>query len=206
MEIEVKLRLPDSAAYQKLLSVLSPFHRQTLRQYNTFFDGAAAELSSRRAVLRLRFYDDDSKCVVSLKAKAVIVDGVSRVEEDEEELDPLIGRECVADPARLGAVESRIMRRVRDEFGVVGGGFVCLGGFRNVREVYDWNGLKLEVDETLYDFGTCYEIECESQEPEKVKQLIEEFLKENGIDFSYSVVSKFAIFRSGKLPQLPAND
>ncbi|KAA8522946.1 hypothetical protein F0562_009368 [Nyssa sinensis] len=200
MEVEVKIRLPDSASHQKLHSLLSPFHLKIHRQYNTFFDGAASELSSRRAILRLRFYDDDAKCVVSLKAKAVIIDGVSRVEEDEEDLDPATGRECVADPSRLRSVDSRIMKRVWDEFGVGDGGFVCLGGFRNVRGVYEWNGLKLELDETMYDFGTCYEIECESSEPEKVKTLLEEYLKENGISYSYSEASKFAIFRSGKLP------
>lgn len=138
--------------------------------------------------------------MVSLKAKAVLVDGVSRVEEDEEEMDPLIGQECVSDPTRLGLVESRVVKRAREEFGVGERGFVCLGGFRNVRGVYEWNGLKLELDETMYDFGTCYEIECESTEPDKVKNLIEEFLKENGIGYSYSEASKFAIFRSGKLP------
>ncbi|PSS08408.1 Triphosphate tunel metalloenzyme 3 like [Actinidia chinensis var. chinensis] len=107
MEIEVKLRLPDSAAHRSVLSLLSPFHRRTrtLRQHNTFFDGASSELSSRRAVLRLRFYDDDdSKCVASLKAKALLVDGVSRVEEDEEEMDPLAGRQCVTAPSRLCGV------------------------------------------------------------------------------------------------------
>lgn len=196
----MKLKLPDSATHHNLLSLLSPFHLITHRQYNTFFDGAAGELSCRRAVLRLRFYDDNAKCVVSLKAKAVLVDGVSRVEEDEEEMDPLIGQECVSDPTRLGLVESRVVKRAREEFGVGERGFVCLGGFRNVRGVYEWNGLKLELDETMYDFGTCYEIECESTEPDKVKNLIEEFLKENGIGYSYSEVSKFAIFRSGKLP------
>ncbi|KAL7240386.1 hypothetical protein ACSBR2_006103 [Camellia fascicularis] len=119
-------------------------------------------------------------------------------------MDPLLGRDCVADPSKLASVDSRIMKRVRDEFGVVGGGgggIVCLGGFRNVRGVYDWNGLKLEVAQTMYDFGTCYEIECESAYPDKVKNLIEEFLKDNGIHYSYSEASKFAIFRSGKLPR-----
>ncbi|CAN1762971.1 hypothetical protein LINPERHAP1_LOCUS8623, partial [Linum perenne] len=33
-------------------------------------------------------------CVVSLKAEAVLVDGVSRVEEDEEEIDAGLGRAC----------------------------------------------------------------------------------------------------------------
>ncbi|GLT53558.1 hypothetical protein SLA2020_268220 [Shorea laevis] len=51
-----------------------------------------------------------------------------------------------------------------------------------------------------YDFGTCYEVECESDDPERVKRLIERLLEENGIGFSNSETSKFAIFRSGKLP------
>ncbi|KAL3535930.1 hypothetical protein ACH5RR_004391 [Cinchona calisaya] len=202
MEVEVKLRLPDSAAHQKVLSLLSPFLTKTHHQRNTFFDGANRELSSRRAVLRLRFYENSQppKCFICLKAKAVIVDGISRVEEDEEELDSEVGLQCLEDPTKLGDVNSRVAKRAKEEFGVREG-FVGLGGFRNVRNVFEWNGVELEVDETVYDFGTCYEIECESSEPEKVKEKIEEFLKENGIEYSYSKVSKFAIFRSGKLPQ-----
>lgn len=79
-------------------------------------------------------------------------------------------------------------------------GYVCLGGFKNVRGVYEWKGLKLEVDETLFDFGTLYEIECESSEPDKAKEMIEELLNHNGIPYSCSIMSKFAIFRSGELP------
>ncbi|XP_061350819.1 triphosphate tunnel metalloenzyme 3 isoform X3 [Gastrolobium bilobum] len=201
MEIEVKLRLANDEAHRHVTTLLAPFHVITHRQHNIFFDGAASELSARRAVLRLRFYNDDERCVVSLKAKAVLVDGVSRVEEDEEDLDPKVGRDCVAEPGKLGSVESRVLGRVKEEFGVVGeNGFVGLGGFENVRSVYEWKGLKLEVDETKFDFGTLYEIECESTDPEGAKQILEEFLKENGIDYSYSMASKFAIFRSGMLP------
>uniref|UniRef100_A0A5B6ZWN9 Putative triphosphate tunel metalloenzyme 3-like n=1 Tax=Davidia involucrata TaxID=16924 RepID=A0A5B6ZWN9_DAVIN len=203
MEVEVKLRLPDSATHQKLSDLLSPFHTKTLIQENVFFDGANAELSSNLAALRLRFYDLDSLCVVSLKAKPVISAGISRVEEDEEPIDPAIARACVAEPWRLLSVNSsRILKRVREEFGVGEKGLVCLGGFRNVRAVYDWNGLKLELDETHYDFGTSYEIECESSDPDRAKKLLEELLNHNGIRYSYSEVSKFAVFRSGKLPHL----
>ncbi|XP_041007504.1 triphosphate tunnel metalloenzyme 3-like isoform X5 [Juglans microcarpa x Juglans regia] len=198
MEVEVKLRLPDAGAHRRVTNVLAPFHVKTHRQENHFFDGSAAELSALRAVLRLRFSDKDPRCVVTLKAKAVLVDGVSRVEEDEEDLDPSIGRDCAAEPAKLSAVESRVVRRAREEFGALG--FVGLGGFGNVRLVYEWKGLKLEVDETDFGFGTLYEIECESDNPEDAKKLLEEFLKDHGIDYSYSEKSKFAIFRSGKLP------
>ena len=39
---------------------------------------------------------------------------------------------------------------------------VCQGGFRNVRKDFDWTSLKLELDETIFDWGTLYEIEVET--------------------------------------------
>ncbi|KAK9923059.1 hypothetical protein M0R45_031493 [Rubus argutus] len=202
MEVEVKLRLPDASTHQKLSDLLSPFHVQTLIQENIFFDGSNSELSSNRAILRLRFYDGFSRCVLALKAKPVISDGVSRILELEEPFDPVLGRACVAEPWRLQAVDSSsLLKRVREEYVVGEHGFVCLGGFRNVRGVYEWNGLKLELDESNYNFGTCYELECESLNPERDKKVLERFLEENGIRFKYSEVSKFGVFRSGKLPE-----
>ena len=81
-------------------------------------------------------------------------------------------------------------------------GLVCIGGFKNVRNVHEWKELRVEVDETLYEFGTCYEVECESEKPLEAKGLIEELLRSNGIEYSYSNDNKFAIFMSGKLPVL----
>ncbi|XP_041014540.1 triphosphate tunnel metalloenzyme 3-like [Juglans microcarpa x Juglans regia] len=206
MEVEVKLRLLDSVSHQKLSSFLSPFHTKTLIQENIFFDGSNSELSSNLAILRVRFSRPNGhnpQTILSLKAKPVISDGIFRMEEVEEPLDPTLARACIAEPWRLLSVDSSaIIRRVKEEFGLGGRGkgLVCLGGFRNVRAVYEWQGLKLEVDETNYDFGTCYEVECESDDPERDKRLIEKLLEENGIGFSYSETSKFAVFRSGKLP------
>ncbi|KAK8914475.1 hypothetical protein KSP39_PZI024250 [Platanthera zijinensis] len=209
MEVEVKLRLPDAAAHELLAIALSPFHLRTHLQENLFFDGADGELSARQAVLRIRFYDGDSRCVLSLKSRARLVDGISRVEEAEEDIDPSLGRACVVEPCRLNALSasSEILRTVKDDFGIGGEGnenrgsaFVCLGGFRNVRAVFGWKeGLTLELDETRYDFGTSYELECETGEPEKAKEMLERFLSEKGVEYSYSTASKFAVFRAGKL-------
>ncbi|XAR67625.1 Adenosinetriphosphatase [Bertholletia excelsa] len=69
MEVKVKPQLQSSEAHKKILSplspfrcrthsFLSPFHRRTPRQQNTF-GSAIDELSSRQAVLRLQFYNDD---------------------------------------------------------------------------------------------------------------------------------------------------
>ncbi|KAL9299233.1 Triphosphate tunnel metalloenzyme 3 [Arabidopsis thaliana] len=173
MEVEVKLRLLTAPAHLRLTTLLTPYHLKTLNQRNTFFDTPKNDLSLRRAVLRLRFLQNAAvsaaspsppRCIVSLKAKPTLANGISRVEEDEEEIE------------------------------------YWIGGFENVRNVYEWRGVKLEVDETKYDFGNCYEIECETEEPERVKTMIEEFLTEEKIEFSNSDMTKFAVFRSGKLP------
>ncbi|KAK4433329.1 Triphosphate tunnel metalloenzyme 3 [Sesamum alatum] len=200
MEVEVKFRLPNKSSHQKLLSVLSPFHIATRYQHNEFVDGSAYELSSQRAVLLLRLYEQTHipECIVCLKAKPVLADGVSCIEMEYEDLDPAIFKACLDDPQKLMHVDLRVLRRVKEEFGVRR--FVGLGGFRNVRNVYKWKGVKLDVDEAKYHFGEMYEVECETSDPERVKKMMEEFFKENGIDYSYSVMSKFAVFRAGKLP------
>ncbi|KAF3972247.1 hypothetical protein CMV_004228 [Castanea mollissima] len=75
--------------------------------------------------------DNGPLCVVTLKAKAVIVDGVSRVEEDEEPLDPSIRRDCMAEPEKIlsSVAESRVLRRAKEG---VWGARVC--GVRRVSE------------------------------------------------------------------------
>jgi hypothetical protein len=67
MEVEVKLRLADAAAHASLAAALAAARRATHQQENYFFDGAAQELSSRRVVLRVRFYDKDAKAVITVK-------------------------------------------------------------------------------------------------------------------------------------------
>ncbi|KAB2026548.1 hypothetical protein ERO13_D06G191000v2 [Gossypium hirsutum] len=200
MEVEVKLRLPNSQSHQKLSNLLSPFHTTTLIQENIFFDTPTTTLAVSNSALRLRFYNLDSYAVLSFKSKPELTQGISRVEEHEEPIDPSLARSFLTDPNGLLGLsnKSQIMEKLKGEFGV--DELICLGGFKNVRGVYDWKGLKLEVDETVYDFGVCYEIECESKEPERDKELIEGLLMENGIDFVYSDINKFGVFLSGKLP------
>lgn len=89
----------------------------------------------------------------------------------------------------------------------------CLGGFKNVRDVYAWNGHQIELDETKYDWGTLYEIECETVsaflslmldvvlkdwylqvDPESMKAKLETLLKGHGITYEYSKVTKFKNF------------
>jgi hypothetical protein len=115
--------------------------------------------------------------------------GVSRVEEIEETLDPELAVACANDTVRLGRFDSPIIRLVAGEYGVGGDAspFVCLGGFRNTRSVYDLEGdseglgLVLELDETRFDFGTSYELECETAEPYRAKEVLERLLMVAGV-------------------------
>ena len=58
MEVEVKLRLANAKSHHRVTTLLSPLHT-TYRQCNLFFDSGNSELSARRAVLCLRFYNDN---------------------------------------------------------------------------------------------------------------------------------------------------
>ncbi|KAF8644064.1 hypothetical protein HU200_066575 [Digitaria exilis] len=212
MEVEIKLRLPDAAAHRRLSTYLLPGLRRTHAQRNLFFDAAARTLAAATAALRVRLYGPDdlapTRAVLALKRRPRLVAGVSRVEEIEEPLDPALALACADDPARLGGVDSPIVRLVADEYGVGGDAapFVCLGGFRNTRAVYELGeedgegaGLVLELDETRFDFGTSYELECETAEPDRVKAVLERLLTVAGVPYEYSRSNKFGCFMAGKL-------
>ncbi|XP_020195644.1 triphosphate tunnel metalloenzyme 3-like [Aegilops tauschii subsp. strangulata] len=202
MEVEIKLRLPDAAAHRRLSSFLVPGLLRT--------DSPARPLAASAAAQRVRLYGTDdrdpSRAVLTHKRRPRIDAGVSRVEEVVEPLDPALALTCVDNPARLGAVDSPIVRLVSDEYDVSGdkAPFVCLGGFRNTRGGYELEegegqGLMLELDETPFDFGTNYELECETAEPEQAKEVLERLLTVAGGPYEYSRSNKFACFMAGKL-------
>lgn len=68
--MEVKLRLPDRAAYDKAALLFGGSNTQAVyAQENFFFDGSKQELSSKKTILRLRFYNTDEKAVFTIKVR-----------------------------------------------------------------------------------------------------------------------------------------
>lgn len=192
MEIEVKLRLGDAGGHARVAELLAPQCAGTFLQENFFFDGASAELSSRMSVLRLRFFNQNERAVLTLKGKSVVVDGIATASENEEDLNADFARTFISDPAKLVTLESNLMKYVTSAFEV--DTLVCLGGFRNKRMLYNWNGHKIELDETFYDFGTLYELECETERPEELKKELEDWLQQHDVQYQYSTTTKFARF------------
>lgn len=128
----------------------------------------------------------------------MIVDGIGRASELEDKIDPVTSRPFLERPEQLLETSHPVMDAVRKTYNPASG-LVCLGGFQNVRNVFGWEGFTLELDETRYDWGTVYEIEVETTEPEALRDKLEAFLKEHGVGYKYSTVSKFANFRNRTL-------
>lgn len=197
-EVEVKLRIPDSASFAAVKTLLLPSFKTVHDQENHFFDGAQKELSSQKVVLRVRFYGGDQKAVITVKGKQVLKDGIGRAPEEEEEVDPALAREFIRDSSTLLSYDkSELIQKLKEEFKFPKG-LKYLGGFDNKRLVYDWRDFTLEVDQTSYPWGSMYEIECETDQPEALKQSLEELLTKHNIPFGDSKRSKFQNFLSGK--------
>ncbi|EFJ48050.1 hypothetical protein VOLCADRAFT_91224, partial [Volvox carteri f. nagariensis] len=193
MEVEIKIRLPDRAAYDNVAAALGKEQGRTAShmQANYFFDGPDRELNSRRVVLRLRTYNGTEKATITLKGKQILENGIGRASEVEEAVDPAAAARYLAEPDTMLA-EVPLIKTTAEKFGLTS--LVCLGGFRNQRDCYSWEGHTLELDETDFEHGTLYEIECETEHPEALRDKLESFLASLGVSYSYSQTSKFANF------------
>ena len=98
----------------------------------------------------------------SLQGKQVLEGGIGRASEEEAEIPPATARACLDDPARLLALGLPFLDALQASLGAPLPGLVCLGGFDNVRQEFEWQGVLLELDETRYEWGTLHELECET--------------------------------------------
>ncbi len=67
VQVEIKLRLPNKDAHDRVAHELRSSFRETHNQENFFFDGKNGELSKQRMVLRCSFYNHDKRAIVTLK-------------------------------------------------------------------------------------------------------------------------------------------
>ncbi|MEW5302618.1 MAG: hypothetical protein WDW38_008027 [Sanguina aurantia] len=197
LQVEVKLRLPDRAAYDKAAQLFGGSNTTAVyAQENFFFDGSKQELSSKKTILRLRFYNTDEKAVFTIKGKQVLVDGIARATEVEEATEAASARRFLTNPDEA-LKASPLLATTASAQGITS--LVCLGGFKNQRQVYAWQEETIELDETKFEWGTLYEIECETDHPEQLRDKLEGALRENAISFQYSATSKFANFKNRTL-------
>lgn len=219
MEVEVKLRLSNTQTFARVLNLLKARGKYLYEnlQENYFIDGKQKELSSQKAILRLRRCSDpDSntvrQCYITYKARNQIVDGISRVEELEEPIDAcdlelLLGpnksnsRNACVFPQPITqsyqqlASKYSLLSKVQQQHNV--SEFSLIGCFATRRHLVEWrlgdgDTQLLELDHTTYDFGDAFELEAETSRPNFVRGELEALFHDENIEFSYSKRSKFA--------------
>lgn len=166
----------------------------THEQENFFFDGPNNELGATKTVLRVRWYGKNDRAVVTVKGEQILKDGIAKAPEVEESLsDPALSRSMLleGDPSVLLS-SSPLVASLNQKWGLQS--LQIIGGFRNLRREYQWEGETLELDETYFSHGTLWEIEVETARPEEVREKLEKMLSQHRIDYSYSSTSKFANF------------
>ena len=196
MEVEVKIRLPDRASYDKVASLMST-PVATHEQENFFFDGPNNKLGSTKTVLRVRWYNKNDQAVITVKGEQILKDGIAKAPEVEEMLsDPALARSRFLEgegggPSSLLS-SSPLVASLNEKWRLES--LQCIGGFRNLRQEFKWEGETLELDETYFAHGTLWEIEIETSNPEAVREKMEKLLTQHSIAYSYSSTSKFANF------------
>jgi uncharacterized protein YjbK len=211
MEVELKVRL-GKESYIKLFNLLTKVGIlvSTDLQSNYFLD-SKNELEQKRITFRLRRAiktmpnkEQVTACTMTMKGKAKngvsnhgIFEGISRVEELEHSISILDFEQIIANPSSVTSFKYDLVPLVLEE--LTSRDIIITGQFENKRSHFKWNDLDLELDETSYPFGTAYELECEHPQPTKVKQLLEDLFRENGIDFGYSKRSKFGNMKAKQI-------
>ncbi|KAI3648228.1 hypothetical protein MP228_006082 [Amoeboaphelidium protococcarum] len=207
MEIEVKLKLPDKAAHQRVIELLTKEAKPlgTEIQTNNFFDSEDNALQKVRNVMRIRQKiksGGSESYVLTLKGNAVLENGVSRVEENEETLGSDVAKRLIEDPSQIAEAastsKSALLKQIIEKFDDQSG-WKKVGSFKNQRQKFQWKDYVLEVDETMFQHGTCYEIELEHVDAITAKSHLENWLTTHDIQYSYSKKNKYANMLDGTL-------
>lgn len=139
MQVEVKLRLKDKTAHDKVVSVLQGQQKQLYRQHNYFYDGPNRELSSNKTILRMRWFNDNEKVVITMKGKMAVQDGVGRAEEDESEVDVADAKRCHADPSQILKLQLPVVEALK----------ACALRCCSARPLHVLSGLRIRVHASL---------------------------------------------------------
>ncbi|KAF9962360.1 hypothetical protein BGZ65_009302 [Modicella reniformis] len=174
MEIEIKIRLPSEEDTTKLEQVFGGTPFVSENQDNFFFEGVHKELIKSQLVFRIRVIEMSGRepvAIAALKGNAVLIDGIAKVEEEEEVINIDIARRIIEDPNLIpqAAESHRLLKKIVERI-PCNDGYIHLGRFKNVRHKYHWQDYVVEVDRTTYPHGTAYEVEIESTDPEKAKE------------------------------------
>lgn len=188
-EVEVKLRLEDRAEYERLCRGMGT-PEDAWEQVNHYFRSEDGRIPGEEGVIRLRLEKGRAAFTVKLGS---LKDGLADAQEYEEawsgppEVPPSSSTIWETGHPGMKALEQRFGRRFA---------LVWVGKMVNRRTLYRSDeGLGLEVDASRYPDGAeDYEVEVETDEPERDRRLLELLLKRLGIRFVPQTATKYQRF------------
>ena len=96
------MRLTSQSGHDLLVDLLSDSIKKVYEQENVFFDGMEGDLSRKRCVMRLRFFNVDEKAVLTVRGKMLVSEGIGRAEEEEAEVNVQTARiEFLRNPSEM---------------------------------------------------------------------------------------------------------
>ena len=198
-EIEIKLRLSSLEDYNKVRSFLgSP--RSIENQINYYLDNHKDEFIKTKSTFRMRIVNG-KEAYITYKGKNQMIDGVSVSQEMEaaETIETVLA--CIEDRKNFITLNilNNVFRHVLNLYKNDPSEIKIIGHITTMRTIYEWNGHKLELDDSDYGFDKNYEIEIETGQPEIIKPALEEMLKKIGVSYNNSKANKFTNFVSGKI-------
>ena len=186
----------DEAGYRKFQEAMKGEFIDDYDQWNVFFNTEDASLLKNGKRARVRYIVPQvgkpkyTICVKTAETSDRIDGGVARrreIEEDveKETLDAIM--RCPADYYRLAPAKIKAeLEEFKDKK------FVFLVDFRSQRRMYKLGEFVIEADEcTLPNGEKFFQIELESDEPERAKAALEAKLREIGAEFHEAPFGKF---------------
>ena len=189
-EIELKLRLEGRAQYDKLCREMGT-PADAWEQINHYFRSEDGRIPGEEGVIRIR--EERGRAVLTVKLGA-LKDGLASAQEYEEawrgpleEMPPSSSAIWENGHAGLKALEQRFGKCFA---------LVWVGKMVNQRRLYRTaEGLCMEVDASRYSDGEeDYEVEVETDDPERDRGLLEALLDGMGIRFVPQPATKYQRF------------
>jgi len=188
-EVEVKLRLEGRAQYERLCREMGT-PEDAWEQVNHYFRSEDGRIPGEEGVIRLRLEKGGAVFTVKLGA---LKDGLADSQEYEEawsgplEMPPSSNTIWEGGYQGMKALEQRFGKRFA---------LVWVGKMVNQRRLYRSDeGLCVEVDASRYPDGAeDYEVEVETDEPERDRRLLEALLDRMSIGFVPQQATKYQRF------------
>ena len=189
-EVELKLKLEGRAQYEELCRKMGD-PVDAWKQVNHYFRSADGRMPGEEGVIRIRL--ERGKAVLTVKL-GVLQNGLAKAQEyeepwpgSEEEMPPSSEALWGSGHGGLKVLEQRYGTRLP---------LVWLGSMVNERKLYrSGTGLCMEVDASRYPDGEeDYEVEVETESPERDRETLETLLGDLGIRFVPQPATKYQRF------------